>query len=94
MTWWVWVIYGSITGIGLIGLFMYDAEGGFDGTKQGLMYFAGIVLWPLTAVVAVIYGSLLALYRVQLMFQSACYEIAKDYKKETKEIFVDKKDII
>lgn len=85
MPWWIWTIYGIVTGVGLFGMLLHCSESyGFDSAKDGFMWFAGIVLWPLTAVVAVIYGTLLALYRVQLMFQSACYEIAKEYRKEVK----------
>lgn len=79
--------YGTYMIVGLFMLlfwFIALFSNAFDDVKWMLMSFAGVVLWPLSVVVAVIYGTLLGLYRVQLMFQSACYQIAKEYKKEVK----------
>jgi len=85
MVWMYWV-YGIVEAVVLFTFFCILFTESFDDAKTSLMCFAGTILWPVSAIVAIVYGTLLGLYRIQLMFQSACFEMAKEYRKETKEL--------
>lgn len=85
------IVYAVGFGIGLLVYVIIASEYGYDTSKDALMWFGALVFFPLTIVAFALYGAFLGIYKLQLVFQRSCMDMAKEYLDEVKDIKLEVK---